>query len=562
MVARLSSRLPRLVLKNHRVPTRTFSLAVPVLKSLPRKSGSKWKYGIASIVALVSATYLLAPDRIYSDSPEKGIPVTVDELTTHTTLQKRIWVAINGEVYDLTDFLSYHPGGAKIIMHYAGKNASKIFNKYHAKDFFAKFLSPEAYVGPLVGELEESPDITESGDAEERRQAIENKPPLSHMFNLSDFEYVAKKILVPNAWAYYSSAADDEISLRENHYAYHRIFFHPRVLVDVSDIDITTEFLGEKVDAPFYCSAAAQARLGHEDGELSIARGCGGENIIQMISSQASYSFDEITEARPAGANQWFQLYVLPDRQKAYDAIRACENKDIKGIFVTVDTALLGRREKDLRHRLFSADDSDSDEVNAFVEENDPIMAFKDPVLTWEDIRKFKQATGIPIAVKGVQRLEDVLIAINNGVNAVVLSNHGGRQLDFARSPVEVLAEVMPVLRERGLDKKIEVYVDGGIRRGSDVIKALCLGAKGVGLGRSFLYANSAYGEEGVKKAIQLLKNEIFLDMKLLGVNKIEDLTPDLLDLRSLYNRSHFNDYLYNGTYEPLHPPKFKDSQE
>ncbi|KAG7193630.1 Cytochrome b2, mitochondrial precursor [Scheffersomyces spartinae] len=556
----LRSRIPRLAHRYRRVvPVRAYSQA---LRHLPLKNNLQWKLAIGSIAVLVSGSYLLTPNEIRLDSPPTGTPVSSEELSKHTTLQSRIWVAINGDVYDLTDFLSLHPGGAKIIMHYAGKNASKIFNKYHAKDFFAKFLTPESYVGPLIDELDEEPDITESGDAEERKRMMENKPPLSDMFNLSDFEYVAKQILPPNAWAYYSSAADDEISLRENHYAYHRIFFHPKVLVDVSEIDISTEFLGEKVDAPFYCSAAAQARLGNEDGELSIARGCGDENIIQMISSQASFSFDEITDAKPDGANQWFQLYVLPDREKAYDAIKACEKKDIKGIFVTVDTALLGRREKDLRHRVFSTGDGDDNEVTAFVAENDPIMAFKDPILTWKDIQKFKEATDIPIAIKGVQRLEDVLIAIDNGVSAVVLSNHGGRQLDFARSPVEILAEVMPVLRERGLDKKIEVYVDGGISRGSDVIKALCLGAKGVGLGRAFLYANSAYGEDGVKKAIQLLKSEMYLDMKLLGVSKIEDLTPDLLDLRNLYARPHLNDYLYNQTYEPLQSPKFREPQD
>jgi L-lactate dehydrogenase (cytochrome) len=140
----------------------------------------------------------------------------------------------------------------------------------------------------------------------------------------------------------------------------------------------------------------------------------------------------------------------------------------------------------------------------------------------------------MPIILKGVQRVEDVIRAIEAGVQGVVLSNHGGRQLDFARSGIEVLAEVMPVLRERGWENRIEIFVDGGVRRATDIIKALCLGAKGVGIGRPFLYAMSAYGQAGVERAIQLLKDEMEMNMRLIGCSSIDQLNPSLVDTRGL----------------------------
>lgn len=521
-------------------------------------NAKRTRFPIYAVFAGVSLVLLSSPATNDVDLKKKGI--SVEDVEKHNNLKTGVWVVINGQVYDLTSFITLHPGGAKIILKYAGKNASAIFNKYHAKDVFEKFLSKDAHLGPLIGEMEEAEDITAGQEDDGRAERIANKPSISKVFNISDFEYISKEILTDNAWAYYSSAADDEITLRENHYAYQRIFFNPKVLVKTGDVDISTEMLGTKTEAPFYCSAAAQARLGHEDGELSIARGCGKEGIIQMISSSASYTLDEIIEA--GVGPQWFQLYVMPDRTITNKTIEKVTKAGLKGLFVTVDTPLIGNREKDRRLRLFDDGDDEDEEAEIdsdFVKQNDPILSFKDPGITWEDIKLFKQLTNMPVVIKGVQRVEDVLLAVEHNVDGVVLSNHGGRQLDFARSPVEVLADVMPVLREKKIDDKIEVYVDGGIRRGTDVLKALCLGAKGVGLGRPFLYANSCYGEKGVEKAIQILKEEISLNMKLLGVSKVSELDSSLLDLRNLHSRPYYSDSAYNRGYDPIASPKFKD---
>ncbi|KAK6455264.1 cytochrome b2, mitochondrial precursor [Scheffersomyces xylosifermentans] len=539
------------------ISTSRTRLAQSISKIAPTKFRANPKLGVSLLFLGGAATTYFVSDSIQLDTKKNEEGITVEEVKAHNSLKNGVWVVINGEVYDLTEFLATHPGGARVILKYAGQDASLIFNKFHAQDVFKKFLPETAHLGPLIGEMELAPDITDLSDDSDRLDRIQHKPPINKVYNISDFENIAKEILTPNAWAYYSSGSDDEISLRENHYAYQRIFFNPKVLTDVTEIDISTEMLGSKVSAPFYCSAAAQARLGHPEGEVSIAKGCGAENIIQMISSNASNTFDEIVDAANADQPQWFQLYVLPDREFSYQMIDKCKKKGIKGIFVTVDTALIGRREKDLKFRLY--DDDEDDDSSSIIKKNDPLLSFKDAGLTWKDIRAFKEATDIPIVVKGVQRVEDVLLAIENKADGVVLSNHGGRQLDFSRAPIEVLADVNAVLKERNLEGKIEIYIDGGIRRGTDILKALCLGAKGVGLGRPFLYANSCYGDKGVRKAIRLLKEELILDMKLLGVSSLNDLTPELLDMRSLHSRTQYPDSLYNKGYVPMAPTKFND---
>lgn len=493
------------------------------------------------------------------DSLAPGVPV--EEVEKHNSVENGVWVVINGKVYNLTEFLTRHPGGAKIILKYAGKDALAIFNKFHAPNFVDKYLTPEECLGPLIGEMEVAPDVTEAGDDTQRLENIKNKPPISEVFRVSDFEYIARKILPPTAWCYYSSGADDEISLRENHNAFSRIFFKPRVLVDVSSVDVSTIMMGEATEVPFYCSAAAQAKLGHPDGELSIARGCGKEGVIQMISNYSSYPLEDIVDAASKGQPQWFQLYVT-DHESARESVDECNELGLKSIFVTVDTPELGRREKDMKLRaqiLAQMDDSDeSADSQESLDLGSSVVYGRDTAVTWKDITEITNWTDIPVAVKGVQSVEDVVLAAENGVKAVVISNHGGRQLDYARAPIEVLADTIPVLKEKGLDDKIEIYIDGGVRRGSDIIKCLALGAKGVGLGRIFLYANAAYGEEGVRKACQMLKEEIKLDMRLLGVSKISELGPQHLDLRNLYSRNPPADNLYNNNYEPLSPPAFK----
>lgn len=395
-----------------------------------------------------------------------------------------------------------------------------------------------------------------------RRKFDKAKPDISQLYNLNDFEFVARHTMDKIAWAYYSSGCDDEITLRENHLAYHRLFFKPRVLVDVTNIDLSTSMLGTKVSAPFYITATALGRLGHPDGEKVLTRSAAKQDIIQMIPTLASCSFDEIVDQATDKQTQWFQLYVNADRSICEKIVRHAEQRGIKGLFITVDAPQLGRREKDMRSKNFEdlshVQDTDDDSIDRSQGAARAISSFIDTGLTWKDIAWFRSITKLPIILKGVQTIEDSLKAIEHGVDGIVLSNHGGRQLEFSRPPIEVLAELNEVLKQKKLLGKLEIYIDGGIRRASDVLKAICLGAKGVGIGRPFLYAMSTYGDQGVYKAIQVLKDEMIMNMRLLGATSIDQLNDLFVDTRSL-NRYVPEDKLFSKVYEPLASPAFKD---
>lgn len=336
--------------------------------------------------------------------------------------------------------------------------------------------------------------------------------------------------------------------------------------MNVEHVDFSTTMLGTKVSAPFYVTATALGKLGHPEGEVIFTRAAREHNVVQMIPTLASCSFDEIVDARQGDQVQWFQLYVNKDRGITKRIVQHAESRGCKGLFITVDAPQLGRREKDMRSK-FSDVGSDVQATGGEAVDRSQgaaraISSFIDPALSWKDIPWFKSITKMPIILKGVQSVDDVLRAVEVGVQGVVLSNHGGRQLDFAPSAIEVLAEVMPVLRERGWENRIEIFVDGGVRRATDIIKALCLGAKGVGIGRPFLFAMSAYGLDGVNRAMQLLKDEMEMNMRLIGATKIEELNPAMVDVRSLRAGHHVAvpaDSLNMHAYDPLQAPRFQE---
>ena len=334
--------------------------------------------------------------------------------------------------------------------------------------------------------------------------------------------------------------------------------------MDVERIDLATKMLGTPVSIPFYVTATALGKLGNPEGEVILTRGAHKHNVIQMIPTLASCSFDEIVDAKQDDQVQWLQLYVNKDRAITKRIVQHAEERGCKGLFITVDAPQLGRREKDMRSKFqgvgSNVQDTGGDNVDRSQGAARAISSFIDPSLNWRDIPWFLSITKMPVLLKGVQRVEDVLRAIEAGVQGVVLSNHGGRQLDFARSGIEVLAEVMPVLRERGWENRIEIYVDGGIRRATDIIKALCLGATGVGIGRPFLYAMSAYGLPGVDRAMQLLKDEMEMNMRLIGCSTVDQLDPSLVDTRglSMHTTAVPTDTLGLGVYDPLVQPQEK----
>ncbi|POS88433.1 putative mitochondrial cytochrome protein, partial [Erysiphe pulchra] len=464
------------------------------------------------------------------------------EIARHDS-KESCWVIIHNKAYDVTEFLSEHPGGSKVILKYAGKDATSEFETIHPSDTLQKYLDQSKHLGEVdMSTVEiEKQDVREEREEEERQERIKVMPSLEECFNLLDFEAVARGVMKRNAWAYYSSGADDEIAMRENNTAFRKIWFRPRVLVDVEKVDCSTTMLGSRVDMPYYVTATALGKLGNPEGEVVLTRAAKKHNVIQMIPTLGSCSLDEILDAADCSQVQWLQLYVNKDRDLTKRIVQHAERRGCKGLFITVDAPQLGRRERDMRSKFTDA--KPKIQLDSLIDISQgasrAISSFIDPSLSWKDIPWFRSITKMPIVLKGVQCIEDVLRAIEAGVQGVVLSNHGGRQLEFARSGIEILAEVMPVLREHRLESKIEVYIDGGVRRATDIIKALCLGAKGVGIGRPFLYAMSAYGETGVNRAMDLLKEEMEMNLRLIGCKEISELNPTFLDTRTLNNHSN-----------------------
>ncbi|KAK8118924.1 cytochrome b2 [Apiospora kogelbergensis] len=475
------------------------------------------------------------------------MPLSGVEVAKHND-KNSCWVVVHGKAYDVTDFLPEHPGGPKIILKYAGKDATEEFEPIHPPDTLDKYLDKSKHLGPVdmstVATVEKQYDPEE----EARQQRIADKPALAQCYNLLDFEAVAKRTMKKGAWGYYSSAADDEITLRENHEAFHRIWFRPRVLVDVENVDISTTMLGAKVDIPFYVTATALGKLGHPEGEVVLTRAARKHNVVQMIPTLASCSFDEIMDAAEGDQVQWMQLYVNSDRAITERIVKHAEKRGCKGLFITVDAPQLGRREKDMRSKF-----TDQGSNVQSGQETDNSQGAARAISSFIDPSPFVEGHSV--------RVEDVLKAVTMGVDGVVLSNHGGRQLDFARSGIEVLAETMPVLRQLGLEDKIEVYIDGGVRRATDILKALCLGAKGVGIGRPFLYSMSAYGLEGVDRAMQLLKDEMEMNMRLIGCSSIDQLDPSLVDTTNIgsHTTSVPRDNLGHRVYDQLASPEWKN---
>ncbi|KAI9700627.1 MAG: hypothetical protein M1836_001994 [Candelina mexicana] len=494
---------------------------------------------------------------------QQDVKLHGDEVAKHNS-RESCWVIVHGRAYDVTDFLPEHPGGPKIILKYAGKDATEEYEPIHPPDTLDKFLDQSKHLGEVDMGTVEQEEKEEDPYEQERQERIKRMPILEQCYNLMDFEAVARRVMKKTAWAYYSSGADDEITMRENHSAFHKIWFRPRILVDVENIDLSTTMLGTKVDIPFYVTATALGKLGNPEGEVILTRGAKKHNVVQMIPTLASCSFDEICDEAEIDQVQWLQLYVNKDRNITKRIVQHAEKRSVKGLFITVDAPQLGRREKDMRSKFSdvgsNVQNTGGDNVDRSQGAARAISSFIDPALSWKDIPWFKSITKMPILLKGVQRVEDVIRAIEVGVQGVVLSNHGGRQLDFARSGIEVLSEVMPILRERGWENRIEIYVDGGVRRATDILKALCLGAKGVGIGRPFLYAMSAYGLPGVDRAMQLLKDEMEMNMRLIGCSSVDQLNPTLVDARalSMHSTTVPSDTLGLGIYDPLVGPQEK----
>jgi len=305
---------------------------------------------------------------------------------------------------------------------------------------------------------------------------------------------------------------------------------------------MTRTILGQRSNLPIFIAPAALARLGHPDGELCLARGSATRNIPYIVSTASSVSAEDLMQCmsdEAAGGSLIFQLYVKKKKAETVELIRRAKRLGFKALVVTVDTPVVGKREEDDKHKLevaIEAGDTIDPRIGANTV-NDEDYVLRGPyssTLNWEDLRWIREewGGGGPICLKGIGTAEDAKMAADLGVTHIYLSNHGGRQMDSCNSSLRTLLEIQRFCPE--VLKRCEVLVDGGARRGHDVLKALCLGATAVGLGRPFMYGLSAYGTEGVLKAIQMISDELETAMRLLGITSLDQLRPHMVNTRSL----------------------------
>ncbi len=351
--------------------------------------------------------------------------------------------------------------------------------------------------------------------------------------NLEEYEVLARERMTAMAFDYYFGGSDDEVSLRANHEDFARWRLRPRMLTGVTEPSVATTVLGTPIAMPVIIAPTAYHQLAHPDRELATARAAAGAGTIMCLSSLSTTSIEDVAAA--TGAPKWFQLYVFRDREITRDLVQRAHAAGFLALCVTVDVPGVSRRERDMRNGFQLpagvAMRSLSDEtLRGFPPEaaGSGLTAYVgqqfDPTLSWQSLEWLRSLSPLPIIIKGILTGEDARLAAEHGAAAVVVSNHGGRQLDSAVSGIQALPEVV-----EAAGGSIEIYMDGGVRRGTDVLKALALGARAVLLGRPILWGLAANGEEGVAHVLRLMRDEIDTDMRQCGMPDITRLPRDLV---------------------------------
>jgi isopentenyl diphosphate isomerase/L-lactate dehydrogenase-like FMN-dependent dehydrogenase len=340
---------------------------------------------------------------------------------------------------------------------------------------------------------------------------------LTQPLNVWDYERLAEERLGPGAWSYFAGGADDERTLRWNLDAYGRWLLRPRILCDVTDVSTETTVLGTPVALPVLVAPIAFQRMAHPDGEAATARAAASAGTVMCLSTIATAAPADVAAAAP-GAPRWFQLYVFKDWGLTSALVQQAVDAGYSALVLTADTPYLGRREGPLRTGFAIPDDVRIPAVDAArggglepfsLHEHFDLFS---PAVSWRDVERLNDLSGLPVVVKGVLTAEDARLACEHGAAAIAVSNHGGRQLDGVPGTLDALPEVV-----QAVDGQVEVYLDGGIRRGTDVAKALALGARATLAGRAVLWGLAVGGEEGARHVLELLRDEIRLALSLLG---------------------------------------------
>jgi isopentenyl diphosphate isomerase/L-lactate dehydrogenase-like FMN-dependent dehydrogenase len=342
------------------------------------------------------------------------------------------------------------------------------------------------------------------------------------LVSLADYERAAERALDAGAWAYFAGAAADEITARDNIAAWSRLAIRPRVLVGVEDRDPSVTLLGKRRPHPVLIAPMAHQRLAHPERELGTARAAAATGTIMCLATLATTSPVDLAEAVP-DASRWFQLYVFKDRGVSHELVAVAVENGYEALVITADLPVVGTRERELRNEIRTSP------ANVGAGEEGAVSPWDfaeriDPSLTWADVERFAANAGIPVLIKGVLTPEDALRAERAGAAGVVVSNHGGRQLDTVLSGADALPAIVDELAGA-----LDVIVDGGIRRGTDVLKALALGADAVMVGRPVLYGLALEGESGARRVLEILLGELDTALGLAGARRASELDRSFL---------------------------------
>ncbi|MBI1786193.1 MAG: alpha-hydroxy-acid oxidizing protein [Acidobacteria bacterium] len=339
-------------------------------------------------------------------------------------------------------------------------------------------------------------------------------PPIEDLVNVFDFDAACKQKIPKDAYDYISGGAEDEFTLRRNREAFGRVTFRPNMLVDVSRLDLSVTLFGQRIEMPILIAPTGAHRRAHADGELATARAAGAAKTIMAVSTSSSYPIDQIGKA--ATGPLWFQLYAGPDADATRDKVERAVGAGCKTVCLTVDAPYFPHRERDIRNRMVRAEIQNEMGANAR-RRGAPPPRYGLPVrytaqLTWSILDDLNGYAKVPVLIKGILTPGDAHRAVERGAAGIIVSNHGGRYLDGDPATIEVLPGIIDAAAG-----KIPVLIDGGFRRGADVLKALAIGAKAVLLGRPPLWGLGAFGQQGVERVLQLLQTELALAMGLAG---------------------------------------------
>lgn len=350
--------------------------------------------------------------------------------------------------------------------------------------------------------------------------------------NLAGYEQQAAERLARAVYDYYAGGAEDEATLRANRQAFARYMLRPRVLVDVSRIDPRVRVLDDEIAFPVMLAPTAFQRLAHTEGELATARAAAEAGTVFLASTLSTYPIEEIVAAAPEAAGVWFQLYVFRDRGITQELVRRAEAAGCRAICLTASVPVQGNRERDAANRFALPVGVEMANFRGLRQATFPegrgsgLLAFIqsefDPSLTWDAVAWLRSVTSLPVVVKGVMTPSDARLAVEHGAAGVIVSNHGGRQLDGSEATLRALPRVAEAVADR-----VPVLMDGGVRRGTDVVKALLLGARAVLIGRPYLWGLAVDGQAGVAHVLQILREEVVRTLALLGAPTVDRLEGD-----------------------------------